>query len=106
MKSVSIDYGIMEKADNVVVIPADMVWNDIGTWAAMREIFDKDSLGNACFGKAVGIDTENCVIYSPNKLVATIGISNLVIVETDRALLVCPLERVQEVKKLVEKMKE
>jgi len=101
---ISIDYGIMEKADNVVVIPADIGWDDVGSWAAMQSILKRDISGNVCSGKHLGIDTENCVIYSPQKLVATIGIKDLIIVESAHALLVCPVERAQEVKTLVEKL--
>lgn len=104
IEGISIDYGIMEKADNVVVIPADIDWDDVGSWAAMQSILAKDTSGNTCLGKHMGIDTENCVIYSPQKLVATIGIKDLIIVESDHALLVCLVERAQEVKALVEKL--
>ncbi len=103
MESVSIDYGVMEKADNVIVIPADIGWDDIGSWASMRNIWPQDASGNACVGQHINIDSTNCIIYSPKKVIATIGLNNVVIIETDDALLVCPVERAQEVKTLVEK---
>jgi len=103
MRSISVDYAIMEKADNVLVIPADVGWSDLGSWAAMDEVWEKDANGNTCRGQHIGIDTSDCVIHS-NKLVATIGIKDMVIVETEKALLVCPKSRVQEVKAIVGKI--
>lgn len=105
MRNISVDYAIVEKADNVLVIPADIGWSDIGSWAAMNEVWQKDADGNVCQGKHVGIDTNDCVIYG-DKLIATIGLNELVIVDTERALLVCPKSRAQDVKKIVEKLKE
>lgn len=123
MRSISVDYAIMEKADNVLVIPADIGWSDVGSWAAMDEVWQKDANGNACkmnlprskkmvdspssvaspdsgsSGQHISIDTSDCVIYS-DKLVATIGLKDLIVVETEEALLVCPKSRAQEVKKI------
>ena len=113
MEDISVDYGVMEKAKEVLVIPADIGWNDVGGWGAMRELFERDASGNAVHGKHLAIDTRDCVIFNQatlnpevvgDKLIATIGISDLVIVESERAVLVCPIDRVQEVKDLVEKL--
>ena len=113
MGDISVDYGVMEKAKEVLVIPADIGWSDVGSWGAMRELFERDVSGNAVRGKHLGIDTQNCVIFNQSslsrdnagdKLIATIGVSDLVIVESERAVLVCPIDRVQEVKDLVEKL--
>ena len=113
IESVSVDYGVMEKAEDVLVIPADIGWNDVGSWGAMRELFERDASGNAVRGKHLGIDTQDCVIVnqaalSPDavgdRLIATIGVSDLVIVESNHGVLVCPIDRVQEVKDLVEKL--
>ena len=113
MEDVSVDYGVMEKAKEMLVIPADIGWNDVGSWGAMRELFERDASGNAVHGKHVGIDTQDCVIFNQaaqnpgvvkDKLIATIGVSDLVIVESERAVLVCPIDRVQEVKDLVKKL--
>lgn len=106
MDTVSIDYGVMEKADDVLVIPADIGWNDVGNWAAMREVFEQDASGNAVLGRYLSLDSRNCVIYSQNKLIATIGLSDLIIVDSEQAVLVCPLERAQEVKDLVERIED
>lgn len=100
--SISIDYGIMEKSENVLVIPADISWNDMGTWTEVAETWEKDNNGNASLGQHVGIDTTGCVIYSPKKLVATIGLNDVIIVETSDAILVCAKDRADDVKKIVQ----
>ncbi len=113
MENISVDYGVMEKTKEVLVIPADIGWNDVGGWGAMHELFERDASGNTVRGKHLGIDTQDCVIFNQaalnsdsvgDKLIATIGVSDLVIVESERAVLVCPIDRVQEVKDLVEKL--
>ena len=102
MRSISIDRAIMEKAADTLVIPADIGWNDMGTWPEVSGAWNKDAEYNACYGQHVGIDSTGCVIYSPDKLVATIGVRDLVIVETPDGLLVCSIDRADDVKKLVE----
>ena len=92
----------MEKASNIVVVEADIGWNDIGNWTAFEHLWKKDENSNACMAQHFGIDTKGCIIYIPNKLVATIGIEDMIIVEAERALLICPKDRVQEVKTLAE----
>jgi len=105
LEGISIDFGILEKARNVVVIPSDFGWNDLGSWTALDSIFKKGPHGNIEQAKHVSIDTTNTIVYSPRKLIATIGIKDLIIVETEDALLVCHKERAQDVKKLVDKLK-
>jgi mannose-1-phosphate guanylyltransferase len=104
IRSISIDYAIMEKAENVLIIPADIGWNDMGTWTEVAETWEKDSDSNACFGRHVGIDSSDCVIYSPNKLVTTVGVRDLIIVSTPAAVLVCHKDRADDVKKLAHKV--
>ena len=113
MENISVDYGVMEKAKDVLVIPADIGWNDVGHWGAMHELCERDTSGNTVRGKHIGIDTQDCIIFDQTvqnpdviegKLIATIGVSDLVIVESEYAVLVCPIDRVQEVKDLVEKL--
>lgn len=105
LEGVSVDFGILEKSKNVTVIPSDFGWNDLGSWAALDSIFMKGPHGNIEQAKHVSIDTTNTLVYSSRKLVATIGIKDLIIVETEDALLVCHKERAQDVKKLVDKLK-
>ena len=113
MENISVDYGVMEKAKDVLVIPADIGWNDVGHWGAMHELCERDTSGNSVRGKHIGIDTQDCIIFDQTvqnpdviegKLIATIGVSDLVIVESECAVFVCPIDRVQEVKDLVEKL--
>jgi len=98
---ISIDYGIMEKAENVLMIPTDFSWDDVGSWAALERVFPKDEQGNVVVGNHIGIDTEGCIIYSPQGLVTTLGISDLVIVYHQGKCLICHRERAQDVKKLL-----
>jgi mannose-1-phosphate guanylyltransferase len=105
----SIDYGIMEKVDKneVRIIPAELGWSDVGTWESIFEETASSHAANIVKGQHVGIDTHGSIIYGyGNKLIATIGIKNLAIVETPDALLVCAKNRSQDVKKIVEKLKE
>ena len=101
----SIDYALLEKSDRVAVIPVDMEWTDLGSWESLHKVSDKDSEGNVLRGNVISQDTKISLIFSEKKLVASIGVENLIIVETDDALLVCNKNRSQEVKKLVEKLK-
>jgi mannose-1-phosphate guanylyltransferase len=102
LPSVSIDVGVMERAQDVWVVPADIGWSDVGSWRALAEILGADAHGNVVIGEQRGIDTAGCFIHSPSKLVATIGLRDLVVIETDDVLLICPKERDQDVRKLVE----
>lgn len=105
LPNVTIDYGIMEKSEKVAVIPVDIGWNDIGSWSALYDVLPKDSGNNAVVGQHVSPDTKNSLVVSPNRLVATIGLEDFVIVDTEDVLLVCPRDRAQDVKQLVEILK-
>ena len=100
----SIDFGVMEKADNVMVIPADFGWSDVGSWTALPEVIAPDQSGNVaiCVREALALDTGNCLVYGGGKLVSLIGVHDLVVVDTPDALLVCHREKAQDVKKIVE----
>ncbi len=101
----SIDYAVMEKTEKGVVIPVDINWNDVGSWSALWELFPKDSEGNALKGDVLVHDTHNSYLHSENKLVAAIGVNNLVVVETDDAVMIAPKDRVQDVKEMVAQLK-
>jgi mannose-1-phosphate guanylyltransferase len=103
---VSVDYGIMEKVSDVVVISADVGWRDIGDWAALYDLMEHDEQNNAVDGPNVSLDTEGCLLMAPRKLVATIGLRNLVVVDTEDVLLVMTRDRAQDVKKILELLKE
>jgi mannose-1-phosphate guanylyltransferase len=104
LASISIDYGVMEKADNAFMLPGDFGWSDVGSWDALWEISAKDNQGNALAGggNAIFTDTEGALVYSPKKLVALVGVRDLIIVETKDALLICKKGRSQDVKKVVD----
>lgn len=99
--NISLDHGIMERAANVAVVPVEMGWNDVGTWGALQDIFPKDERGNVILGRALDRGSKGCTFYAQNRLVATIGLENVIVVDTPDATLVCHRDRVQEVKDLV-----
>ena len=103
--SISIDYGIMEKADNVYVVPGEFGWNDVGSFDMLGVLHDADENGNIKIGDQINVDTKNCITYSSGRLVATIGLENVVVIETGDAILVCDKNKVQDVKKVVEQLK-
>ncbi len=103
---ISIDNGIMEKSDKILLVTGDFGWSDIGSWNALWEMWDKDENGNAVKGRFIGVDSSNSLIYSPDKLVALVGVKDLVVVETADSLLVCKKKASQDVKKLVEILEE
>ncbi len=102
IEGVSIDYGIMEKADDIYVLPADFGWDDLGSWPALERVKKVDENKNIILGKHYGIDTSNAIIYSPDKVVTTIGLEDIVIVNTKDAILICKKDRAQEVKEIRE----
>lgn len=106
LQSISIDYGIMERSNDVLVLKGDFGWNDVGSWDALGALFPTDKDGNIVRAEHVGVDTNDCIIYSEDKLVATIGLNNMIVVNTKDALLVCDKEKAQEVKSIVNKLKE
>jgi mannose-1-phosphate guanylyltransferase len=103
-RSVSIDHGIMEKAAKVRVIPGDFGWNDVGSWTTAWELAQRDAAGNA--GAAVLVDARNNYVHSPEgKVVALLGVEDLVVVDTPDALLVMPRARAQDVRAIVDALK-
>ena len=100
----TIDYGVMEGADDVAVIPVDIGWSDIGSWTSLLELLPTDQDGNTVVGSHVGIDTHDTLVFGGKRLVATIGLEGMVIVDTEDALLVCPSEREQEVRAIVRQL--
>lgn len=102
--TISIDYALMEKAANVGVVPADFVWNDVGHWVAMRELWPSDSAGNAVRGTVVPVDSRRNIVYGPDRVTALVGVENLVVVHTEDATLVCSSERAQDVRKILEQL--
>ena len=105
LENISIDYGIMERSSNGLMVPANFLWSDLGSWTALDEMIKKDDAGNIVKGNTIDIGSENSTIFAGERLVATIGLKDMVVVDTPDATLVIPKERVQEVRKIVEILK-
>ena len=99
--NISLDHGIMEKAANVAVVPMDAGWSDVGTWSALYDLLPKDERGNVILGRALDLGSHRSLVFSQHRLVATIGLQDVVVVDTPDASLVCHRERAQEVKAVV-----
>ena len=106
LESISVDYGIMERGDHVSVIPAEMGWSDVGSWETIRELLDKDENGNVLQGDVLALDTTNSLVRSEDRLVATLGVEGLVVVDTTDALLVCDEARSQDVRAIAERLRD
>lgn len=104
-KSESIDYGIMEKADHIYTLPGSFGWDDVGSWNAVERIQPANEFGNVVNGNAVTVDTKRCIIQGGKKLIATVGLEDIIIVDTDDALLVCEKGDAGEIKKVLENLK-
>ena len=109
MPTLSIDFAIMEKADNIAVMPTDIGWSDVGAWASLYDILPQDSFGNCIKGQArdnrVILDTRDTLLYS-DRLAVAIGVEDIVVVDTDDVLLVCHKDRTQQVKQVVDYLRE
>lgn len=108
-ENIQIDYAVSEKSQNMVVIPGDFGWNDVGDWKVIYDTSKKDSEGNVLNignGDCVGIDTKNCLIETGGRLIVTVGLEDLVVIDAEDALLICKKNRTQDVRKVVEKLKE
>lgn len=106
LPSQSVDCGILEKSERVAVLPCGFHWSDLGSWNALYGELSKDARGNAVTGNHLGIETQGCLIRSGRRLVATLGVRDLVIVDTEDALLICPRDRDQDLKTLVERLRD
>jgi mannose-1-phosphate guanylyltransferase/mannose-6-phosphate isomerase len=102
---ISVDYAVMEKVPNVAVVRAAFDWSDVGSWDAVGDLARPDALGNTVHGEAVLVDARNTFVQSETRIVAAIGVDNLIIVDTPDALLVADRDRAQDVKKVVEQLK-
>ena len=103
MRPISIDYGIMEKTKNILVIPASFDWADVGHWRTVKEILSKREADNVVKGRHIGIESSGNLIYSyTGRLIGTAGLKDMIIIDTEDCLLVCPKDRAQDVKKIVE----
>lgn len=104
--AISIDYAVMERTDRAAVLPIDVGWSDVGSWASLWELSPHDAAGNAVRGEAILEDTSNCYVHSEHAVVSTIGVKDLIIVDTADALLVADRSRVQDVSAVVARLKQ
>jgi mannose-1-phosphate guanylyltransferase len=109
LQSISIDHGVMEKAESLAVVPGDFRWNDIGSWESAWELAPHDADGNALGPNDIAVDAKNNLVRSlgrtASKTVALVGVSDLVVVETEDAILVIPRDRAQDVRLVVDRLK-
>ncbi|MDF2459216.1 MAG: cpsB [Nitrospira sp.] len=106
LPSISIDTGVMERSNKAAVVPVSFSWSDVGSWGSLDEVAAKDKAGNVMGGRVVDIDSQRSVIYGDRRVVATIGLTDMVVVDTPDATLVCPKSRAQDVKKIVDILKQ
>jgi len=104
-RSESIDFGVMEKANEVYTIPGNFGWDDVGSWLALERVNKTNEYGNMIQGDVISINTKNTIVCGAKKLIATVGIEDLVVVDTDDALLICAKDSTQDVKKVIENLK-
>lgn len=105
MESESIDYGIMEKAKNIYVVPGAFGWDDVGSWLAVGRIRKSNEYGNVVSGNVITINSRNSIIEGSDKLIAAVGVNNLVVVDTEDAILICEKDHAGEIKKVLENLR-
>ncbi len=105
LRNISIDYGIMEKSDKVYLVKGNFSWSDVGSWEAVYQLSEKDEDGNVKIGRAYLDMVHDSYIYSPEKFTAVIGIDNVVVINSEDALLVCKMDKSQDVKKVIDYLK-
>ena len=106
IEEISIDYGVLEKADNVAVVAGDFGWDDIGSWTALMRLWPADADGNVVRGRVVAVDSRGNLVAADRRLVALVGVEDLVVIETDDAVLICPTGRAQDVKQVIEELRQ
>jgi mannose-1-phosphate guanylyltransferase len=106
LEKIPIDTAIWEKIKNLAVIPADLGWSDIGSWSILKEVLKNNYGTNVVVkGKFCGLDSQNCLVYGGERLITAIGLENMAIIDTDDAVLICPMDQAQKVKDLVNKLR-
>jgi len=105
MRSISIDYGILEHAKDIYTIPGSFGWDDVGSWLALERINPTNEFGNVMHGNLITVDTKNCILQGGEKLIATVGVQNLIVVDTPDAILICQKENAEDIKKVLENLR-
>ena len=103
--SESVDYGIMEKAENIYTIPGTFGWDDVGSWLAVERIRKSNEYGNVVSGNIITVNSKNCIIEGSKKLIAAVGLEDLVIVDSEDAMLICEKQSAGDIKKVLENLK-
>jgi len=106
LEKISIDYAVMEKADNVVMAEGTFSWDDVGAWPALANHFPEDDRGNVLIGQAVQLDASDNIVVSRDRLTTLIGVHDLIVVQAEGATLICPKDRAQDIKKLVHELQQ
>ena len=106
LESQSVDYGIMEKASDIYTLAGNFGWDDVGSWLAVGRIKENDSEGNVVNGNVVTVNTQNCVIEGEDKLIATVGLRDMIVVDTKDATLIFTKENASKIKKVLAKLRE
>ena len=106
IEPVSIDYAVMERTARAAVIPVEMGWSDVGSWAALDDVAEKDARDNVISGRVLDVDSERSILYAQDRLVATIGLRDMIVVDTPDATLVCRKDRAQDVRRVVEALEQ
>lgn len=106
IRKISIDYGIMEKSENILVVPGEFGWSDVASWDMLGKLHDEDENHNVCVGNVLPISVTNSVLYSSSRLIAAIDLDNIVVAEMNDVVMVCPKDKVQDVKKIVDTLNE
>ena len=104
-QSESIDYGVMEKAKNIYILSGSFGWDDVGSWLAVERLKTSNEFGNVVNGNVITVDTQNAIIQGSDKLIAAVGLENMIIVDTEDALLVCEKEHAMDIKKVLENLR-
>ena len=105
MKSDSIDYGVMEKAEDIYTLPGNFGWDDVGSWLAVERVKKVNEEGNVIDGNVTTVKTENCIIQGGDKLIATVGLKDIIVVDTADALLISTKQDAGDIKKVLEQLK-
>ena len=106
MESISIDYGVLEKSKRLAVLPADIGWSDLGDWTTIHSLSAHDERGNTLSPQVIDKDSRNFFVHGNGRTIATIGLENIVVIDTDDAFLVCSQSRTQEVKTIVQQLQD
>jgi mannose-1-phosphate guanylyltransferase len=106
MPAISVDYGILEKSDNVVVVPADIGWSDVGSWDSIADLLPADAQGNVCSGEAVTVDTRNSIFFNPGGVSAAVGVDDIIVVVDGTTVLVCRRGESQRVREITDRLEQ